>query len=110
MLHIKFMYTKKHEGKVTITWRCYKRSSMKCKGTLKTALDLTDPIEVGSHCHVDNSDIIELKESYQKLKVKAQTSLDKPNSVRFLTLTLSLFYEAHACRLFLQIQLGSASC
>ena len=29
------------------------------------------------------------------MKVKAQTSPDKPNQVRFLTLTLSLFYDAH---------------
>ena len=39
----------------------------KCKGTLKTVLDLTDPIEVGSNCHVGYGDILVLKESHQTM-------------------------------------------
>ena len=77
------MYTKKHEGVTQITWRCAKRSA-KCLSGLKTALDLTNPIEFGTHCHAANNDVIVLKESYQEMKRKAQTTLDKPNQVMII--------------------------
>ena len=76
------MYTEKHVGKKTITWRCSKRSSTKCLGYLKTALDLTNPIELGSHCHGSSKGAVSVKESYQEMKLRAQTSLDKPNQVQ----------------------------
>jgi hypothetical protein len=78
------MYTKKHEGKKLITWRCGKRS-LKCLGVLKTDLDLTNPTQEAAHCHAADDDVIALKETFNDMKRKAQTSLDKPNQVRQFT-------------------------
>lgn len=75
------MYTKKHDGKTKITWRCVKRSAAKCSGSLKTDLDLSNPIEGAIHSHAANEDVIRLKENCQTMKRKAHTSLDKPNQV-----------------------------
>ena len=75
------MYTKKHEGKTLITWRCAKRSSTNCRGTLKTDLDSGHPVEGAAHCHPPNDDLVAVTECNQEMKRKAQTSLDMPNQV-----------------------------
>ena len=75
------MYTKKHEGNTSVTWRCTKRSSTKCLGTLKTSLDFKNPVEIGYHCHERSDDVVKLTEVKEQMKLKAQTSLDNPNQV-----------------------------
>ena len=55
-----YMYNVKHQGKMTITWRCGKSSSTKCCGLLKTAIDMTNPQELKCHNHGSNEDVVVL--------------------------------------------------
>ena len=76
-----FMYTKKHVGKKSITWRCVKSSSSKCRGMLKTGIDLSNPTEGHRHTHESSEVQILVSECKNAMKKKAQESLDKPNQV-----------------------------
>jgi hypothetical protein len=73
-----YMYSKKHEGKKEITWRCVQRH---CKGALKTGLDMKNPAEVCAHCHAADGDKIALAECRQDMRRRAETSMDKPNQI-----------------------------
>ena len=75
------MYIRKHVGKIIITWRCVKNSSIKCRGRMKTALDLSNPTESHGHCHESSDVKILANECVNEMKKKAQESLDKPNQV-----------------------------
>ena len=72
------MYTKKHVGKSVITWRCI-NASLKCKGTQRTEVDLSNPTEGHGYTHESSHVTIAVNECKNEMKRKAQESLDKPN-------------------------------
>lgn len=47
-----YTYIMKHQGRKRLTWRCTKESSLKCRGTMYTDLNIGHP-QIGKvHSHI----------------------------------------------------------
>ena len=70
-----FMYTKQVTRKTKIWWRCVKRSSGQCRGSLTTNLILENPEVIQPHNHAADESQIQLAKIRSWMKRQATTEI-----------------------------------
>lgn len=76
-----FTYVVKHIGKSKITWRCSKRSAMKCTGELYTNHQKEDPVSKSDHNHFGDNDKVDVAKALCVMKEQTKAGLSKPLEV-----------------------------
>ena len=75
-----YMYTKQVSKPNHVRWRCVKRT-LRCKGSLTTTLEITNPVPVNEHNHLPNATDISVAKTRNNMKEMATSTMDKPNQV-----------------------------
>ncbi|KAL8577385.1 hypothetical protein ACOMHN_060207 [Nucella lapillus] len=79
--HGDYLYTKHSTRKTSIWWKCVKRSSGNCRGSLKTDLQRLNP-EVGQpHNHAPDQHQVRLAQVRMTMKRQAADTRDKPGQI-----------------------------
>ncbi|KAL8597887.1 hypothetical protein ACOMHN_063783 [Nucella lapillus] len=79
--HGDYLYTKHSTRKTSIWWKCVKRSSGNCRGSLKTDLQRLIP-EVGQpHNHAPDQHQVRLAQVRMTMKRQAADTGDKPGQI-----------------------------
>ena len=76
-----YMYTKQVSKPNHVRWRCVKRT-LRCKGSLTTTLEITNPVPVNEHNHLPNATDISVAKTRKNMKEMATSTMDNPNQVR----------------------------
>ena len=77
-----FIYTKKKESADGIIWRCAERNGIiPCSASMKSDLNLQNPQLLKQHIHGANHNKVNVQKCRHEMKVRAKTSLDKPNQI-----------------------------
>ena len=75
-----YMYTKQVSKPNHVRWRCVKRT-LRCKGSLTTTLEITNPVPVNEHNHLPNATDISVAKTRNNMKEMATSTMTKPNQV-----------------------------
>lgn len=73
-----YMYVFHAQCENFIRWRCSKGSSLKCKGILKTSLEITDPAIAKAHNHPADSEGVKVVKCMEKMKTTARNHGTRP--------------------------------
>lgn len=75
-----YMYTKQVSKPNHVRWRCVKRT-LRCKGSLTTTLEVTNPVPVNEHNHLPDATDISVAKARNSMREMATSTMDKPNQV-----------------------------
>ena len=75
------MYTKHATRKTKLWWKCVKRSSMSCRGSIVTDLQRDNPEIREPHNHPADEAQVSLAKVRQKMKQQGADTRDKPSQI-----------------------------
>ena len=76
-----YMYTKHATRKTNLWWKCIKRSSTGCRGSLSITLQNENPVPWKPHNHVPSDTIIKYSKTRNTMKDLATNTRDKPSHI-----------------------------
>ena len=76
-----FMYTKHATRKTSQWWKCVKRSSTGCRGSLSTTLQNENPVPGQPHNHAPSETLISYSKARNTMKDQASNTRDKPSQI-----------------------------
>ena len=76
-----YMYTKHATRKTNQWWKCVKRSSTGCRGSLSTTLQNENPVPGQPHNHVPSDTSIKYSQTKNIMKDLATNTRDKPSQI-----------------------------
>ena len=77
----RFMYTKHARRQTRQWWKCVKRSSTGCKGSLSTSLQNENPMLSQPHNHAPNNIGIRYEKARLSMKEQARDTRDRPSQI-----------------------------
>ena len=76
-----YMYTKHATRKTNQWWKCVKRSSTGCRGSLSTTLQNENPVPGQPHNHAPSDTSIKYSKTRNAMKDLATNTRDKPSQI-----------------------------